>query len=94
MNLKTLSILLTLLSGSITTLANAQYYEIESPEGTTTVYVGSTQGVAWYSIVHGNSISTPAATLGLKTDRCDYSKLTLTDIRKDEIGGKLCFGEK
>ena len=86
MNLKTLSILLTLLSGSITTLANAQYYEIESPEGTTTVYVGSTQGVAWYSIVHGNSISTPAATLGLKTDRCDYSKLTLTDIRKDEIG--------
>lgn len=66
--------------------AMAQSVSIDSPSGITTVYIGSTEGVAWYSIDHNGKVITPASLLGLKTDLADYSKLTLKDIRKDEIG--------
>ena len=51
----------------------------------TTVYVGSTDGVAWYSVDHGNSLSLPASRLGLRTNAFDYTELTFTSFENDEI---------
>ncbi len=60
---------------------------IESPDGNNNVYVGSTDGLAWYSIRYGNDIVLPAARLGLTTNVADFTNLELVDIRKDIVEG-------
>ena len=65
--------------------AQAPYAMITDPDGMTTVYVGATDGVAWYSVDHGKSLSLPASRLGLMTNAFDYSELTMTSFEEDEI---------
>ena len=83
--IKTLALALMTVIG--TTMASAQvpYAMISDPDDMTTVYVGATDGVAWYSIDHGKSLSLPASRLGLKTNAFDYSELTLASFEEDEI---------
>ncbi len=83
--IKTLA--LALIMGLSTSMASAQapYARFMDPDGMTIVYVGATDGVAWYSIDHGNSLSLPASRLGLKTNAFDYSELTMTSFEEDEI---------
>ena len=86
MKINKLNIIFAVIMMMLPLTAIAQSVSIESPNGINTVYIGSTEGVAWYSIDHNGRVTTPASLLGLKTDIADYSKLTLKDIRKDEIG--------
>ncbi len=83
--IKTLA--LALIMGLSASMASAQapYARFMDPDGMTIVYVGATDGVAWYSIDHGNSLSLPASRLGLKTNAFDYSELTMTSFEEDEI---------
>lgn len=71
--------------GAYSASAQAPYAMISDPDGMTTVYVGATDGVAWYSVDHGKSLSLPASRLGLKTNAFDYSELTMTSFEDDEI---------
>lgn len=75
---------------ALASTASAQkkdFVYIESPDGNNNVYVGSTDGLAWYSIRYGDDIVLPAARLGLTTNVADYSSLELVDIRKDMTEG-------
>ena len=74
-----------ILATSTATSAQPSYVSISDPDGKTTVYVGSNDGVAWYSIDHGRSLSIPASRLGLKTDAFDWSELELRSFQNDEI---------
>ena len=65
--------------------AQTSFVSIADPEGVTTVYVGANDGVAWYSIDHGSSLSIPASRLGLKTNVYDWSALELSGFQNDEI---------
>lgn len=78
---------LSILISIIATVTSAQnsIRSISDPEGMTTVYVGTTDGVAWYSIDHGNSLSLPASRLGLETNESSFTELTLTSFENDEI---------
>lgn len=80
--------LLSLLSSLLISNAYAQtpYAMADSPDGKTTVYVGSTDGVAWYSIDHGSSLNIPASRLGLRTDTADFTELTYEGAEYDEVG--------
>ena len=49
------------------------------------MYVGATDGIAWYSIDHGKTLSMPASRLGLKTNAFDWSKLEIERFQNDEI---------
>ena len=84
-SIKTLA--LALMMGLCASAASAQapYAMITDPDGMTTVYVGATDGVAWYSVDHGKSLSLPASRLGLMTNAFDYSELTMTSFEEDEI---------
>lgn len=77
-------IILILMSMSCSLMASAQIVSIESPDLQTTVYVGSTDGIAWYSVSCGNDINIPASRLGLKTNDMDFSNLELEGIRRDQ----------
>ena len=78
---------LSVILAALAPTSNAQtsFVSISDPDGMTTVYVGANDGVAWYSIDHGNSLSIPASRLGLKTNAFDYSQLELTSFQNDEI---------
>lgn len=80
--------LLSLLSSLLISNAYAQtpFAMADSPDGKTTVYVGSTDGVAWYSIDHGSSLNIPASRLGLRTDTADFTELTYEGAEYDEVG--------
>ena len=65
--------------------AQPSYASLSDPEGVTTVYIGANEGVAWYSIDHGNTLSMPASRLGLKTNAFDWSELKLQSFENDEI---------
>ena len=65
--------------------AQSAIHSISDPDGLTTVYVGATDGIAWYSIDHGKTLSMPASRLGLKTNAFDWSKLEIERFQNDEI---------
>lgn len=65
--------------------AQSAIHSISDPDGLTTVYVGATDGIAWYSIDHGKALSMPASRLGLKTNAFDWSKLEIERFQNDEI---------
>ena len=65
--------------------AQTSFKSVSDPEGITTVYVGATDGAAWYSIDHGSSLSLPASRLGLKTNAFDWSELKMVSFENDEI---------
>ena len=65
--------------------AQTSFKSVSDPEGITTVYVGATDGTAWYSIDHGSSLSLPASRLGLKTNAFDWSELKMVSFENDEI---------
>ena len=65
--------------------AQSSIHSISDPDGLTTVYVGATDGIAWYSIDHGKSLSIPASRLGLKTNAFDWTRLEVDRFQNDEI---------
>lgn len=65
--------------------AQSAIHSISDPDGLTTVYVGATDGIAWYSIDHGKTLSIPASRLGIKTNAFDWSKLEIERFQNDEI---------
>ncbi len=65
--------------------AQSSIVSLADPDGLTTVYIGATDGIAWYSIDHGESLSIPASRLGLKTNAFDWSELELAVFLNDEI---------
>ena len=65
--------------------AQSSIVSLADPDGLTTVYIGATDGIAWYSIDHGESLSIPASRLGLKTNAFDWSELELDGFQNDEI---------
>ena len=81
------TIMLAAAFAAITAHASAQssIVSLADPDGLTTVYIGATDGIAWYSIDHGESLSIPASRLGLKTNAFDWSKLELDGFQNDEI---------
>ena len=81
----TLALTAIMVANASVSSAQSPYARIMDPDGMTTVYVGATDGVAWYSVDHGNSLSLPASRLGLKTNAFDYSELTMTSFENDEI---------
>lgn len=81
----TLALTAIMVANASVSSAQSPYARIMDPDGITTVYVGATDGVAWYSVDHGNSLSLPASRLGLKTNAFDYSELTMTSFENDEI---------
>ena len=81
----TLALTAIMVANASVSSAQSPYARIMDPDGMTTVYVGDTDGVAWYSVDHGNSLSLPASRLGLKTNAFDYSELTMTSFENDEI---------
>ena len=72
-------------SASVAASAQPSIAAISDPDGMTTVYIGSTDGVAWYSVDHGEGLSMPASRLGLKTDAFDWSYLEFAVFHNDEI---------
>lgn len=80
-----ISSVLAMLLPAIAMNAQPSFVSISDPDGITTVYVGANDGVAWYSIDHGSSLSIPASRLGLKTNESDYSHLELSSFQDDEI---------
>ena len=70
---------------AVVSSAQPSYASLSDPEGVTTVYIGANEGVAWYSIDHGNTLSMPASRLGLKTNAFDWSELKLQSFENDEI---------
>ena len=83
--MKKTTIALILLMSAHLASAQPSYVSISDPEGKTTVYVGANDGIAWYSIDHGRSLSIPASRLGLRTDAVDWSRLELSSFQNDEI---------
>jgi len=81
----TLALTAIMVANASVSSAQSPYARIIDPDGMTTVYVGATDGVAWYSVDHGNSLSLPASRLGLRTNAFDYSELTMTSFENDEI---------
>ena len=82
---RTFILALSLTATAVAASAQSSIAAITDPDGMTTVYIGSTDGVAWYSIDHGNSLSMPASRLGLKTDAYDWSYLEFAVFHTDEI---------
>ena len=83
--LRTFILALSLASASVAASAQPSIAAISDPDGMTTVYIGSTDGVAWYSVDHGEGLSMPASRLGLKTDAFDWSYLEFAVFHNDEI---------
>lgn len=73
---------------SATAIAYAQtsYRPTSSPDEDLQVYVGATDGIAWYSISYKGDVVLPASRLGLKTDHADFSELELMRVETDETG--------
>lgn len=83
--IRTFAVAAALMTAATSLLAQPSFISIEDPEGMTTVYVGANDGVAWYSIDHGSSLSIPASRLGLKTNAFDWSELKMEGFQNDEI---------
>ncbi len=83
--IRTIAIAASLMAAAAYASAQTSFVSIADPEGLTTVYVGANDGVAWYSIDHGTSLSIPASRLGLKTNAYDWSELKLEGFQNDEI---------
>ena len=83
--IRTFILALSLTAPAVAASAQPSIAAISDPDGMTTVYIGSTDGVAWYSVDHGESLSMPASRLGLKTDAYDWSYLEFAVFHNDEI---------
>ena len=83
--IRTFATAVALMAAVLSLSAQPSFVSIPDPEGVTTVYVGANDGVAWYSIDHGSSLSIPASRLGLKTNAFDWSELKLESFQNDEI---------
>ena len=83
--IRTIAAAAVLMTAASNAAAQASFVSIADPDGVTTVYVGATDGVAWYSIDHGESLSMPASRLGLKTNAYDWTSLKLDSFQDDEI---------
>ena len=83
--IRTFATAVALMAAVLSLSAQPSFVSIPDPEGMTTVYVGANDGVAWYSIDHGSSLSIPASRLGLKTNAFDWSELKLESFQNDEI---------
>ncbi|MBR5835464.1 MAG: glycoside hydrolase family 97 protein [Bacteroidales bacterium] len=83
--IRTVSAFIIAAAAISTASAQTAFKSVSDPEGITTVYVGATKGIAWYSIDHGRSLSMPASRLGLKTNAFDWSELEMVSFENDEI---------
>lgn len=83
--IRTFAAAAAMMTAVISLSAQPSFVSIPDPEGMTTVYIGANDGVAWYSIDHGNNLNIPASRLGLKTNAFDWSELKLEGLQNDEI---------